>query len=63
MPQQKRTIVPVTLHSERKNTSATKSAVLSSKPTCRIKTGNAENFFYNSVDEHIIQMVMRELKD
>ncbi|MFC5773219.1 hypothetical protein [Ectobacillus antri] len=63
MPQQKLTIVPVTLHTENKNTSATNSVVLSSNPTCTIKTGNAEISFYNGVDEHIIQMVMRELKD
>jgi hypothetical protein len=28
-----------------------------------IKTGNAEIFFYNGIDERIIQSVMRELKN
>lgn len=63
MPQQKINIVPVTLHTENKNTSATNAAVLSSNPTCTIKTGNAEIPFYNGVDEHIIQLVMRELEN
>ncbi|MGG2016921.1 hypothetical protein [Bacillus sp. S10(2024)] len=63
MPQQKLTIVPVSLHTESKNTSVTNSAVLSSSPTCTIKTSNAEISFYNGVDERIIQMVFRELKN
>jgi hypothetical protein len=62
MPQQKLTIVPVTLHTENENTSATKPTVLSSHPICTIKTANAEISFYSGVDEHIIQTVMRELK-
>ncbi|MGM7719174.1 hypothetical protein [Metabacillus sp. Hm71] len=61
MPQQKLTIVPVILHTETENTSATKPAALSSNPTCSIKTGNVENSLFNGVDEHIIQTVMREL--
>jgi hypothetical protein len=63
MPNQKLTIVPVTLHSEIENTSAKKTAVPSSNPTCTIKTGNVEISFFNGVDEHIIQSVMRELKN
>ncbi|MEH7463141.1 hypothetical protein V7166_13990 [Bacillus thuringiensis] len=63
MPQQKLNIVPVTLHTENKNTSTTKPAVLSSNPTCTIKTACAEISFFNGVDEHIIQVVMRELKN
>ncbi|WP_404328416.1 hypothetical protein [Mesobacillus maritimus] len=63
MPQQKLTIVPVTLHSENKNTSAPNPVVISSNPTCTIRTGNAEITFFNGVDEHIIQTVMRELKN
>jgi hypothetical protein len=63
MPQQKLTIVPVTLHTENENNSATKPTVLSSNPTCTIKTANAEISFFNGVDEHIIQAVMRELKN
>lgn len=63
MPQQKLTIVPVTLHTENKNTSTTNPAVRSSNPTCTIRTGNTEISFYNDVDEHIIQTVMRELKN
>jgi hypothetical protein len=63
MPQQKLTIVPVTLHSENENTSSKNPVVISSNPTCTIKTGNVEISFFNGVDEHIIQTVMRELKD
>lgn len=62
MPQQKLTIIPVTLHTEKENNSATNPAVLSSNPICTIKTANAEISFFNGVDEHIIQTVMRELK-
>ena len=63
MPQQKLTIVPVTLHTENKNTTAASPVVPSSNPTCTIKTGNVEISFFNGVDEHIIQTVMRELKN
>ena len=62
MSQQKLTIVPVTLHAAKENTSAPNPAVLSSTPTCTIKTANAEISFFNGIDEHIIQTVMRELK-
>jgi hypothetical protein len=63
MPQQKLTIVPVTLHTENKNTSSTNPIVLSSNPACTIKTATAEISFFNGVDEHIIHTVMRELKN
>lgn len=63
MPQQKLTIVPVTLHTEKENTSEPNLAMPSSNPTCTIKTVNAEISFFNGVDEHIIQTVMRELKN
>jgi hypothetical protein len=63
MPQQKLTIVPVSLHTENENTSATNPAVVPPDPACKIKIGNAEISFYNGVDEHIIQAVIKELKD
>jgi hypothetical protein len=63
MPPQKLTIVPVKLHIDNENTSTSNPAVVSSNPTCTIKTGNAEIFFYNGIDERIIQSVMRELKN
>lgn len=63
MPQQKLTIVPVTLHANSEKISASNPAVVSSNPTCMIKAGNTEISFFNGVDEHIIQTVMRELKD
>jgi hypothetical protein len=63
MPQQKLTIVPVSLHTENEMSSSTNLAVLSSNSTCTIKTANAEISFLNGVDEHIIQTVMRELKN
>ncbi|PKG25244.1 hypothetical protein CWS01_02495 [Niallia nealsonii] len=43
------TIVPVTLHTENENTSATNPAVRSSNPACTIKTVNAEIVFLNGV--------------
>lgn len=63
MPKQKLTIVPVTLHTENENTSAKIPAGPSSNPICTIKTGNVEISFFNGVDEHIIQTVMKELKN
>lgn len=63
MPQQKLTIVPVTLHTDNDDTSAKNLAVHSSNSTCTIKTGNVEISFFNGVDEHIIQAVMRELRN
>lgn len=63
MPQQKLTIVPVTLHSENENTSAKNPVVISSSPTCMIRSGNVEISFFNGVDEHIVQTVMRELRN
>jgi len=63
MPQQKLTIIPVKLHTENENTSPSNPAVVSSNPTCTIKAGNTEISFFNGADEHVIRMVMRELKD
>jgi hypothetical protein len=63
MPQQKLTIVPVTLQTENENTSAKDPVAISSNPTCTIKTDHVEISFFNGVDEHIIQTVMRELKN
>ena len=62
MPQQKLKIVPVTLQIENETNTATNPAVRSSNPACTIKTADAEISFFNGVDEHIIQTVMRELK-
>ncbi|NCU18811.1 hypothetical protein [Pallidibacillus pasinlerensis] len=63
MPEQKLTIVPVTLHPETENITSTIPATPSSNSTCTIKSGNVEITFTNGVDEHIIQTVMRELKN
>ena len=63
MPKQKLNIVPVTLHTKNENTAAAIPVVPSSNPACTIKTVNAEISFFNGVDEHIIQTVMRELKN
>ncbi|WML28941.1 hypothetical protein RCG24_13020 [Neobacillus sp. OS1-32] len=63
MPQQKLTIVPVTLHSVNENVSSKNPVGISSNPTCTIKTGNVEISFFNGVDEHIIQTFMRELRN
>ena len=60
MPDQKLTIVPVTLHPEYKNPYPSHT---DSSSTCTIKLGKIEVSFANGVDEHIIQTVMRELKN
>lgn len=62
MPKQKLTIVPVTLHREKNNASAEVPADLFPKLACTIKTASAEISFFNGVEEHVIQTVMRELK-
>lgn len=62
MPQQKLTIVPVTLHSENKVSYTSTSSSTSANNACMIKTATVEISFSNGVDEHIIQTVMRELK-
>jgi hypothetical protein len=61
MPQQKLTIVPVTLHAENKNINSSTSPTLSNS-ICMIKMANAKISFFNGVDERTIQTVMRELK-
>lgn len=63
MPQQKLTIVPVTLHSENQESIKATSSTTSSNSACTIKMENMEISFFNGVDEHIIQTVMRELKN
>jgi len=63
MPKQKLTFVPLTLQTENENTPVTTPLVLSSKPACTIKTAIAEISIFNGVDKHIIQTVMRELKN
>jgi hypothetical protein len=62
MPEQKLTIVPVSLHSENKVSYSPNSSTASSNDACTIKTANIEITFNNGVDEHIIQTVMKELK-
>lgn len=65
MPKKKLTIVLVTFHHENQNTFSTAPelpALPSTNPTCTIRTCNTEIYFFNGVDEHIIQAVMRELK-
>lgn len=61
MPQQKLTIVPVTLHTNHK-ISPSSPAITPSTYGCKINTATLEIFFCNGVDTHIIQTVMGELK-
>ncbi|MFE4894630.1 hypothetical protein [Peribacillus butanolivorans] len=63
MPQQKLTIVPVTLHPDSKSSFTSTSSKDPSTSICTIKTANAEISFYDGVDEHVIQTVMREWKN
>ena len=62
MPQEKLTIVPVTLLPESRSTAPSISPLPDSSGSCTIKTQNAEVSFYNGVEEHVIQTIMRELK-
>jgi len=62
MPDQKLTIVPVTLLPENKTNPVSPSSITTTSSICTVKTANAEILFYNGVDEHIILTVMRELK-
>lgn len=63
MPQQKLNIVPVKLQSDYKNSLPTTSSKESSTSICTLKMANVEISFYSGVDEHVIQTVMRELKN
>ena len=56
-------IVPVTLHPEKEESTLAIPPVSSAAPTCTIKSGNLELSFFNGVDEHIIQTVIKELKN
>ncbi|MCP8970953.1 hypothetical protein NK662_20745 [Ectobacillus sp. SYSU M60031] len=62
MPEQKLTIVPVTLHAEPKESSPSLSSKEAPASICTIKIAHVEITFYSGVDEHMIQTVMRELK-
>lgn len=62
MPQQKLTIVPVTLQPDSKSSLPSTSSKDSLTSICTIKINNADIHFYNGVEERIIQTVMRELK-
>ncbi|MDP1419269.1 hypothetical protein Q8G35_12710 [Peribacillus simplex] len=61
MPQQKLTIVPVTLHTENKKSLRSTSSEDPLTSICNIKTANAEISFYGGVDEQAIQNIMKEL--
>lgn len=60
MSQEKLTIVPVTLHPVSKD--GFSHATSNTSGMCTIKTGTTEIFFYNGLEERIIQKVLRELK-
>ncbi|WP_062351737.1 hypothetical protein [Bacillus kwashiorkori] len=63
MPEQKLTIIPVTLHPETEKVTSSIPTKTFFNSTCTIKSGNVEIFLSNGVDEHIIQTVMREMKN
>ena len=62
MPQQKPIIVPVQLHPEYENHSASHSAVLPSKLICTIKTPTVEISFFDGIDPHVVQVIMRGIE-
>ena len=63
MPKTKLTIVPVTLDPITDDSSFTNPPQFSSDPSCVIKTATAEISFFNGVDTHIIQTIMKELNN
>lgn len=56
-------IVPVTLYPEKEEPTLVTPPESSAAPVCTMKSGNLELSFFNGVDEHIIQTVIRELKN
>ncbi|MGJ7920941.1 hypothetical protein [Neobacillus sp. LXY-4] len=62
MPQQKLTIVPVTLDPISESSFSPTSSINPSASIYTIKTANAEISFFNGANEHVIQTVMRELR-
>ena len=62
MPTNKLTIVPVKLDPLPVEPSSIHSIQSTAEPSCVIKTVTAEIFFFNGVDERIIQTVMKELR-
>ncbi|MFD1608602.1 hypothetical protein [Oceanobacillus luteolus] len=65
MPHEELIIVPVTLHPEKKEfpVAIPLESPGAPAPVCTVKSGSLELSFFNGVDEHIIQTVIRELKN
>lgn len=65
MPHEELIIVPVTIHPEKKESTLAIPLESSASPAsiCTMKSGSLEVSFFNGVDEHIIQTVIRELKN
>lgn len=63
MPHEELIIVPVNLHTEKKDSTLAIPLDSSVAPVCTMKSGSLELSFFNGVDEHIIQTVIRELKN
>ena len=62
MPTHKLTIVPVKLETHPIESATLRSSHDAAAPSCIIKTAETEIFFFNGVDECIIQAIMKELK-
>lgn len=63
MPHEELIIVPVTLHPEKEESTPATPPVSSATPVFTMKSGSLELSFFSGVDEHIIQTVIRELKN
>ena len=61
MPQQKPVIVPVQLHPEQESYSVAYSAAPPLQPICTIKTPTVEISFFDGIDPHVVQVIMRGL--
>lgn len=63
MPQQKPIIVPIQLHAEQEFHSVTHSAVPPLQPICTmIKTPTVEISFFDGIDPHVVQMIMKGIE-
>lgn len=59
---EKLTIVPVTLDSVSSSSVQTSASQEQPQPSCIIRKSDLEVSFFPGVDEHIVQIIMKELK-
>ncbi|MFC7372298.1 hypothetical protein ACFQPF_11485 [Fictibacillus iocasae] len=62
MLSQKLAIVPVTLDVKKETSPSPNSTALSPDPVCTVKAAGIEISFFHGASEHIIQTVIKELR-